>query len=140
MKKNQNYFINHITNTVTVTKKFFNDAALVENEKEFELMQKFKSMGLKIEVEQRKPRESAKTEKERNRQITYQMMAGYTSHTENAEELMEEFEIMKELAKESNPRRAHAMVLEWFHENCPDYGKIPEFDENLKVVLKPKAA
>ena len=139
MKKNQNYFINHITNTVTVTKKFFNDAALIENEA-FELMQKFKNMGLKIEVEQRKPRESKATAKELKRHITYQMMAGYISHTENAEELMEEFEIMKELAKESNPRRAHAMVLEWFHENCPDYGKIPEFDENLKVVLKPKAA
>lgn len=140
MKKNQNYFINHITNTVTVTKKFLNDAALIENEKEFGLMQKFKSMGFKIEVEQRKPRESAKTEKERNRQITYQMMAGYISHTENAEELLEEFEIMKQLAKESNPRRAHSLVLEWFHENCPDYGNVPEFDENLKVVLKPVAA
>ena len=139
MKKNQNYFINHITNTVTVTKKFFNDAALIENEA-FELMQKFKNMGLKIEVEQRKPRESKATAKELKRHITYQMMAGYISYTENAEDLMEEFEIMKELAKESNPRRAHAMVLEWFHENCPDYGKIPEFDENLKVVIKPKAA
>lgn len=139
MKKNQNYFINHITNTVTVTKKFFNDAALIENEA-FELMQKFKNMGLKIEVEQRKPRESKATAKELKRHITYQMMAGYISYTENAEALMEEFEIMKELAKESNPRRAHAMVLEWFHENCPDYGKIPEFDENLKVVIKPKAA
>ena len=47
---------------------------------------------------------------------------------------------MKQLAKESNPRRAHSLVLEWFHENCPDYGNVPEFDENLKVVLKPVAA
>jgi len=140
MKKNQNYFINHITNTVTVTKKFLNDAALIENEKEFGLMQKFKSMGLKIEVEQRKPRESKATAKELKRHITYKMMEGYISHTENAEELLEEFEIMKQLAKESNPRRAHALVLEWFHENCPDYGNVPEFDENLKVVLKPVAA
>ena len=140
MKKNQNYFINHITNTVTVTKKFFNAAALIENEKEFELMEKFKKMGLRIEVEQRKQRESAETEKERKRNITYKMMEGYISHTENADDLMEEFEIMKQLAKESNPRRAHALVLEWFHENCPDYGNVPEFDENLKVVLKPVAA
>ena len=140
MKKNQNYFINHITNTVTVTKKFLNDAALIENEKEFGLMQKFKSMGLKIEVEQRKPRESKATAKELKRHITYKMMEGYISHTENAEELLEEFEIMKQLAKESNPRRAHSLVLEWFHENCPGYGNVPEFDENLKVVLKPVAA
>ena len=140
MKKGQKYFVNHITNTVVVTKAFLNDAALVENKNEFELMQTFKSMGLKIEVEQRKPRESKATAKELKRRITYQMMAGYISHTEHAEELMEEFEIMKELAKESNPRRAHSMVLEWFHENCPDYGNIPEFDENLKVVIKPKAA
>ena len=84
MKKNQNYFINHITNTVTVTKKFFNDAALIENKTEFELMEKFKSMGLKIEVEQRKPRESKATAKELKRHITYKMMEGYISHTENA--------------------------------------------------------
>ena len=43
---------------------------------------------------------------------------------------------MKDLAKESDPKHAHNLVLEWFHENCPNYGKVPKFNADHKVIAK----
>lgn len=135
MKKSHSYEINHIANTVIITKKFY-EASTQLGTDESDLMQQFKAMGLSILIQQRKQRESKATEKELKRHITYQMMEGYISRTDKSEELMEEFNIMKGLAKESDPKHAHALVLEWFHENCPNYGKVPKFNSEHKVIAK----
>ena len=99
MKKAHSYEINHIANTVVITKKFYEASTQLGTE-ESDLMQQFKAMGLSILIQQRKQRESKATEKELKRHITYKMMEGYISRTDKSEELMEEFNVMKDLANE----------------------------------------
>ena len=87
MKKAHSYEINHIANTVVITKKFYEASTQLGTE-ESSLMQQFKAMGLSILIQQRKQRESKATEKELKRHITYKMMEGYISRTDKSDDLM----------------------------------------------------
>ena len=53
MKKGLSYVVNHLANTVVVTRKFF-EASMVWGSNEDTLMEQFKQRGFSIEIEQRK--------------------------------------------------------------------------------------
>ena len=55
MKKSHSYEINHIANTVVITKKFYEASTQLGTE-ESSLMQQFKAMGLSILIQKRKQR------------------------------------------------------------------------------------
>lgn len=50
MKKGYQYEINHLTNTVTVTKSFMQNSAYLDT-KEYKLMKRFLGMGYKVEIQ-----------------------------------------------------------------------------------------
>ena len=52
----------------------------------------------------------------------------------DAEEMMDEFDIVREIAKsEEHPRK---YVNEWFREQFPTYGKVAKLDENHRIIHK----
>lgn len=132
MKQNRQYEINHINNTVTVTKSFM-DAASQLDKDEFKLVQRFKEMGLTIHIKQRAPRKSPKTAKEIR--ITYDMMTKYIACLEDSEEMQKLFDATRQLSKSKpNPYR---YMVKWFTEEFPQYGQLPEYDDNNRVVHNP---
>ena len=142
MKRFHSYEIDPITKTVTITKKFLEEASQIDSQ-EFELYQKFKAMNLKIIVKSRSTTKKSssplrplnKTVEEKKALIPFAKMAHYISLLDDADEMMDEFDLVRELAKsEEHPRQ---YVNAWFREQFPRYEAIPEFDENHRVIHNP---
>lgn len=146
MKRNNNYEINHINNTVTVTKKFLEAASQVDTP-EFKLLKRFNSMNLMIVVKTRnanKKKASSplrplnKPVEDKLPLIPFVKMAHYISMLDDADVMMDEFDLVREIAKsEEHPRQ---YVNAWFRKEFPRYGEMPEFDENNRLVHNPNAA
>lgn len=132
MKKGYQYEINHLTNTVTVTKSFMQNSAYLDT-KEYKLMKRFLGMGYKVEIQKVKRKSSAKIKD--MPKVTYKMMRGYIALCEDAKPMLEEFEKIREVS--TKQQKPYQYVLKWFHEEFPNYSELPEFDENLKVVHNP---
>ena len=142
MKREHTYEINVTKNTVVITNKFLENATQYDSE-EFKLYQQFKAMKLHIVVKKRgKSRKNesplrslTKTDENKKPLISFTKMAIYISLLDNADEMMDEFDLVRELAKsEKHPRQ---YVNAWFREQFPNYEEIPEFDENNRVVYDP---
>lgn len=111
MKREHNYEINVIKNTVTITNKFLEKASQYDSE-EFKLYQQFKAMKLHIVVKKNKSHKSEsplrslkKTDESKKPLIPFTKMALYISLLDNADEMMDEFDLVRELAKsEEHPR------------------------------------
>ena len=74
MKRTHSYEINMLQKTVTVTRKFMENATQL-NSNEFELLSRFEEMGLKIIVQNRK---KTKMLEGKLPLLTYQMMEAYS--------------------------------------------------------------
>ena len=142
MKRFHSYEVNPITKTVIITKKFLEEASQIDSQ-EFELYQKFKAMNLKIIVKTRSTSKKSssplrslnKPVEEKKALVPFAKMAHYISLLDDADEMMDEFDLVRELAKsEEHPRQ---YVNAWFREQFPNYEAIPEFDENNRVVYNP---
>ena len=142
MKRFHSYEIDPITKTVTITKKFLEEASQIDSQ-EFELYQKFKAMNLKIIVKSRSTTKKSssplrplnKPVEEKKSLIPFAKMAHYISLLDDADEMMDEFDLVRELAKsEEHPRQ---YVNAWFREQFPRYEAVPEFDENHRVIHNP---
>jgi len=143
MKKDALYAVDVLTNTVVVTKKFLESANTMEGT-EYELFVKFKAMGFNIVQKTRKsstpkketnsPLRPLKPVEEKKPLITFEKMAQYISLLDDADEMMDEFDLVRKLAKfDDHPRH---YVNEWFREKFPDYGKIVKFDQNYRIIHK----
>ena len=141
MKKGLSYAVNHLANKVVVTRKFF-EASMVWGSEEDTLMETFKQRGFSIEIEQRKKRtEKSYAEKlkaGKTPMLTYAEMRSYIVKLDDAEEMVKEFDQIRETAKERKNRVA--FVNQWFRSEFPNYDNVPEFDEKLRIVHNPNVA
>ena len=92
MKKGRNYEINHLDNTVVVTKRFYDEATQLGEARD--LLEELKTKGYKLVVEQRAERKSPKTAKEKRR-ITYKMMETYIILLEDSEDMLKASQRLK---------------------------------------------
>ena len=133
--------VDHLANKVVVTRKFF-EASMVWGSEEDNQMETFKQRGFSIEIEQRKKRNeksyAEKLKAGKTPMLTYAEMKSYIVKLDDAEEMVKEFEQIRDTAKERKNRVAY--VNQWFRSEFPNYDNVPEFDENMRIVHNPNAA
>ena len=133
--------VDHLANKVVVTRKFF-EASMVWGSEADNQMETFKQRGFSIEIEQRKKRNeksyAEKLKAGKTPMLTYAEMKSYIVKLDDAEEMVKEFEQIRDTAKERKNRVAY--VNQWFRSEFPNYDNVPEFDENLRIVHNPNAA
>lgn len=116
--------IDYMTNTVTMTKKFY-EKATRPGTPEYgiykTLCTDFPHMRPIIKPS---PKKSAAT---RNR-ITYQQMINYIDCLPDRDNWMGKFEQVRHLSK--SQKSSYKYTLNWFLETFPDYNQLPAFDEN----------
>lgn len=137
MKKGLNYAVNFRENTVTITKQFEEKASQWDSA-ENDLMKEFQAYGLRIVLETRKPRTSKKTDKSKPSLLTYAMMEAYIRMLDVADEMLSEFEAVREAAKSRRNRQQY--VNDWFRKTFPCYDAIPELDDENRIVYNPNAS
>ena len=131
MKRKHTYEIDLINKTVVVSKKFM-DKATQYGSDEFELLDNFQRMGLRIINQTR----TTKSKKEESKKLlSYQMMHNYLAMLDDADDMLREFETQRKCYASDNHRLK--FINDWFRKECPNYGKVPEFDENYRIVHNP---
>ena len=140
MKNVKLYAVDVLSNTVTVTKKFLDNASDIKSE-EFKLYKEFKALGFTIiqktrsaKRESNSPLRPLKPVEEKKPLIPFKKMALYISLLDDADEMMDEFDVVREIAQsEEHPR---LYVNEWFREQFPNYGEVAKLDENNCIIHK----
>ena len=123
---NKPYSIDFTTNTITVTKKFLEQASMMGSEA-FNIMTQLRQMNMTIITK-------APT-KRKNTQLTYSKMEKFISLLEEADKYKAEFAAVKNESTAQN--MPYAYVQKWFKKTFLCYGKQPERNENLKIVNTP---
>lgn len=118
------YKICYATETVIVTKKFMEDAGII-NSAAFKQMMVLREMGMPIVVRELKPR--------KKNAITYAQMIQYIALVENSSNYMAEFNAMRAEAGSKNAR--YHRVLTWFRKTFPNFYDMPQFNEKYEIVL-----
>lgn len=124
MKKG--YVIDYTTKTVTVTKKFMEEAGVIGT-KAFEERKVLDEMGLVFQIREVKAHKSNK--------ITYKQMMEYITRVENSAHYLTLFEAVRGEAKSKN--NPYLRVLEWFNKTFPRFYEMPEFNSNNEIIVKP---
>ncbi len=124
--RNIGYKINYTTNTITVTKKFMEDAGIIGTPA-FNTMKELRQMGMTIAIKETKAR--------KNEKITYAKMIQYISCVENSSFYMAQFEAVREESKSKN--NPYNRVLEWFKDTFPCFHELPEFNANNEIIVAP---
>ncbi len=124
---NKPYAINYITNTITVTRKFLEEASMLGAAAD--TMNQLRALGMKIEVQTRRE------PKGKQPRLNYTKMEKYIACVENSEIYLAEFEAVKVAAQAT--KNSYAVVWKWFKQKFPNFNEVPEFDENLKIVVTP---
>lgn len=145
MRKNHSYEVNHLTNTVTVTKAFLESASQIET-REFQLYRQFQDMGFNIVLKTRSSRKKDnsplrslnKPAEDKQPLLTFLMMAKYIALLDDAEVMMDEFDAVRRAAKSQQHPRQY--VNDWFRREFPHYDDVPEFDEENHIVHNPNVA
>lgn len=132
----EGYAVDFIANEVVITKKFQMEASQWDSPAN-KLMREFKAYGLRIVVETRKPRTAKKTDKTKPALLTYAMMEAYIKMLDVADEMLSEFEAVRETAKSRRNRQQY--VNDWFRHTFPRYDAIPELDDENRIVYNPNA-
>ena len=135
MKRSRVYEINYLNKTVTVSRKFM-DAATQIDTNEFDLLTQFSNMGLRVLVEGRKRRPKPKDGK--LPLLTYKMMQDYIAMLDDSEDMLKEFDSIRESSKSRKDRTQY--VNTWFRATFPRYDAVPEFDEDYRIVHNPNPA
>ncbi len=124
--RNNGYKIDYTTNTITVTKKFMEEAGVIGTSA-FSTMKELRQMGMTISVKETAPR--------KNNKITYAQMVQYISCVENSTFYMAQFNAIREEAKSKN--NPYNRVLEWFNQTFPCFYDMPEFNAKNEVIVTP---
>lgn len=120
----KNYTINYTENTITITKKFMDNAGIIGSAA-FNEMKVLREMGMVIIVRDTKPRNTHK--------VTYAQMLQYINCVENRSFYMSRFEAVREEAK--SKKVPYVRVLEWFNETFPNFNEKPEFNERNEIIV-----
>ena len=78
---------------------------------------------------------AARKRKPANKRLTYEKMIDYICRQENAEEALKDFNAVRN--PKDAPPSSYFHVRSWFMERFPNYGKMPAFDENGKLIAFP---
>ena len=120
------YVIDWTAKTVTVTKKFMEEAGTIGTTA-FEQRKVLDEMGLVFQIREVKAR--------KNDKITYKQMMEYITRVENSAHYLARFEAVRGEAKSKN--NPYLRVLEWFKETFPRFYETPEFNGNNEIIVKP---
>ena len=123
------YKIDFARRTVTITKAFA-DKAAEYGSKEYLMLLDLQAQGFAV------VKHSHASPKNRKPTPTYAQMEHYISMVENSEFYSKQYLRVCEEAKSYN--NAIIKVRKWFNATFPNYGKLPEFDENNKIIVTPK--
>ena len=116
-----NYKMNFATKTLTISREFSNKAIACPNSKEYQIMEQCRSLcpDLKIAYFTRRSSSSKPYGG-----MTYTKMENYIKLYENADELLERFSVVKEVAKIQKSK--FGFVYNWFITQFPNYDEMPE--------------
>ena len=123
------YKIDFTRRTVTITKEFATKAA-VYNSNEYNMLMDLQNQGYTV------VNRTHATPTNRKPMPTYAQMEHYISCLAEAESYRKQYDAICEEAKSYN--NSIAKVRKWFNATFPNYGKLPEFDENNKIIVTPK--
>ena len=123
------YKINFARRTVTITKEFAAKAAEY-NSNEYKMLMDLQNQGYTV------VNRTHATPTNRKPMPTYAQMEQYISCLAEAEAYRKQYDAICEEAK--SHKNSIAKVRKWFNVTFPNYGKLPEFDENNKIVVTPK--
>ena len=123
------YKIDFARRTVTITKSFA-DKISVYNSEEYKMIIDLQNQGFTV------VNRTHATPTNRKPMPTYAQMEQYISCLAEAESYHKQYDAICEEAK--SHKNSIAKVRKWFNVTFPNYGKLPEFDENNKIVVTPK--
>jgi len=123
------YKIDFTRRTVTITKEFAAKAAEY-NSYEYKMIVDLQNQGYTV------VKRTHATPTNRKPMPTYAQMEHYISCLAEAESYRKQYDAICEEAKSYN--NSIAKVRKWFNATFPNYGKLPEFDENNKIIVTPK--
>ena len=123
------YKIDFACRTVTISKEFATKAATY-NSNEYKMLMDLQNQGYTV------VKHSHASPKNRKPLPTYAQMEHYISCLAEAEAYRKQYDAICEEAK--SHKNSIARVRKWFNVAFPNYGKLPEFDENNKIVVTPK--
>ena len=126
-KQKNGYQINFVTNTVTVTRKFLEDASLIGTDA-FNIMLQLRQMNLTIVVKA--------PAKKKNKTLTYAKMQKFISCLDEAEKYQAMFDAVREESK--GMPTPYQYVVSWFKATFPKYGKLPEHNTDMQIVNTPE--
>ena len=121
----QGYSINWQTNTITMTKKFAEEANQYGSEA-YNLLMDVKSEGFHITVRQTKPRKACPT------RVTFKQMEITLSCMDRPDERLAELHAIMDAGK--GQKNQYEYVRQWFLLNYPHYREIPVVDSNYRIV------
>ena len=121
----QGYSINWQTNTITMTKKFAEEANQYGSEA-YNLLMDVKSKGFHITVRQSKPRKACPT------RVTFKQMEITLSCMDHPDERLAELHAIMDAGK--GQKNQYEYVRQWFLLNYPHYREIPAVDSNYRIV------
>lgn len=123
------YKIDFVHRTVTITKAFA-IAASTYNSEEYTMLNDLQKQGFII-VNQKHT-----APKNRKPTPTYAQMEQYISCLAESETYRKQYNAVCEASKSYN--NPIIKVRKWFNNTFPNYNKLPEFDENWRIIITPK--
>ncbi len=116
--------VDFMTNTVTMTKKFYENATR-PGSPEYEIYKTIRKDNPHI-----RPviKSSSKKKNAARERLSYQQMINYIDCLPDHDNWMCKYEQVRHLSK--SQKNKYGYVLNWFLETFPDYSKLPSFDEN----------
>ena len=122
------YKIDFARRTVTITKEFAAKAAEY-NSNEYKMLMDLQNQGYTV------VNRTHATPTNRKPMPTYAQMEHYLRMVENSEFYTEQYKLICEEAKSHN--NSIAKVRKWFNATFPNYSKLPEFNNDNKVLVTP---
>lgn len=123
MKKD--YTIDWQTNTITMSKKFAEEANHFGTSA-YDLLMDVRSKGFDIVVRKREKRRACPT------RVTYKQMENHLSCLNNPDERLQQLHAVMAAAK--GQKNHYEYVRKWFLENYPNFRDIPVMDTNFCIV------
>ena len=121
----KNYEINWSTNTITLTKKFAEEANQYGTEA-YNLLMDVRAKGFHIEVRKAAPRKSCPT------RITFKKMEIILSCMDYADERLAQLHAVMDAGK--GQKNQYEYVRRWFLKNYPNFAEIPTLNESCCIV------
>lgn len=131
-EKIKGYKMDFTTKTITITKEFAETALMNPESDQGKILENARSLcpDLRIAYKTHTPSKRNNTYKG----MTYKKMEGYIKLYENADELLDTFNLIKKASKIQ--KNSYRYVLNWFLKQFPDYDKLPEI-KNGKLYIIP---